>query len=114
MIPWWLGFVLTGPISSTLSDRHGASLFSTAGMLLSAVMFAAMMAFPANFSYWPFTFVMLLSGVGNGLFASPNTSSIMNSVHARHRGPASGMRVTFSNAGKPLSMGLFFTILVLG
>ena len=114
MIPWMLGFVLTGPISGTLSDRYGARLFATLGMLLSAVMFAAMLAFPANFSYWPFAFVMLLSGVGNGLFASPNTSSIMNSVPARHRGAASGMRVTFSNAGMPLSMGLFFTILVLG
>ncbi len=114
MIPWMLGFVLTGPISGTLSDHHGARLFATAGMVLSAIMFAVMMAFPANFSYWPFAFVMLLSGVGNGLFASPNTSSIMNSVPARHRGAASGMRVTFSNAGMPLSMGLFFTILVIG
>jgi hypothetical protein len=53
-------------------------------------------------------------GLAGGLFASPNTSSIMNSVPARHRGAASGMRVTFNNTGMPLSMGLFFTLLVLG
>ena len=114
MIPWMLGFVLTGPISGLLSDHYGARPFATAGMLLSAAMFATMMAFPADFSYWPFAVVLLLSGVANGLFASPNTSSIMSSVPARHRGAASGMRVTFSNAGMPLSMGLFFTLLVLG
>ena len=114
MIPFMLGFVLMGPFSGILSDRHGARPFATAGMLLSAVMFAAILAFPADFSYWPFAVVMLLLGVGNGLFASPNTSSIMNSVPARHRGAASGMRVTFANAGMPLSMGLFFTILVFG
>jgi hypothetical protein len=73
-----------------------------------------MMAFPANFSYWPFAAVMFVSGVGGGLFASPNTASIMNSVPARHRGAASGMRVTFAQVGMPLSMGLFFTLLVFG
>jgi MFS family permease len=114
MIPWMLGFVITGPISGTLSDHFGARPFATGGMALSAVMFAVMIAFPADFSYWPFAAVLFVSGVANGLFASPNTSSIMNSVPARHRGAASGMRVTFANAGMPLSMGLFFTLLVLG
>ena len=38
----------------------------------------------------------------------------MNSVPARHRGAASGMRVTFAQTGLPLSMGLFFTLLVFG
>jgi MFS family permease len=114
MIPWMLGFVVAGPVSGKLSDRYGARPFATAGMLLSAAMYAAMMAFPANFAYWPFAAVMFVSGIAMGLFASPNTASIMNSVPARHRGAASGMRVTFSNAGMPLSMGLFFTLLVFG
>lgn len=114
MIPWMLGFVLTGPISGMLSDRFGARPFATGGMALSAVMFTVMLAFPADFSYWPFAAVLFVSGVANGLFASPNTSSIMNSVPARDRGAASGMRVTFANSGMPLSMGLFFTLLVFG
>ncbi len=114
MIPWMLGFGVAGPISGRLSDRYGARPFATAGMLLSAAMYAAMMAFPPNFAYWPFAAVMFVSGIAMGLFASPNTASIMNSVPARHRGAASGMRVTFSNAGMPLSMGLFFTLLVFG
>jgi MFS family permease len=114
MIPFMLGFVLAGPVSGILSDRYGARPFTTGGMLLSAAMFATIIAFPANFSYWPFAAVMLTLGISNGLFASPNASAIMNSVPARHRGAASGMRVTFANAGMPLSMGLFFTLLVLG
>jgi hypothetical protein len=83
-------------------------------MLLAAATYALMMTFPANFNYLPFGAVMLFSGIGGGLFASPNTSSIMNSVPARDRGAASGMRVTFAQTGMPLSMGLFFTLLVSG
>ena len=114
MIPFMVGFVVSGPISGKLSDRYGARPFATAGMLLSGAMYAVMMTFPANFSYWPFAAVMFVSGIGGGLFAAPNTASIMNSVPARHRGAASGMRVTFAQSGMPLSMGLFFTLLVIG
>jgi MFS family permease len=114
MIPFMIGFVVSGPISGKLSDRYGARPFTTAGMLLSGAMYAVMMTFPANFSYLPFATVMFVSGIGGGLFASPNTASIMNSVPARHRGAASGMRVTFAQSGMPLSMGLFFTLLVVG
>jgi MFS family permease len=114
MIPFMVGFVIAGPISGRLSDRYGARLFATSGMLITAAMYAVMMSFPANFSYLPFATVMLVAGMGGGLFASPNTASIMNSVPARHRGAASGMRVTFAQTGLPLSMGLFFTLLVFG
>jgi hypothetical protein len=49
-----------------------------------------------------------------GLFSSPNTSSIMSSVPAQHRGVASGMRATLQNAGMLLSMSIFFTIVIVG
>jgi MFS family permease len=114
MLPFSLGFVVAGPLSGRLSDRYGVRPFATAGMLLNALMFGLVMLFPANFTYWTFAAVMVGMGISGGLFAAPNTSSIMNSVPARHRGAASGMRVTFGNAGMPLSMGLFFTLLVIG
>ncbi len=114
MLPWMGGFVLAGPLSGRLSDRYGARPFATAGMVVSAGSYLLMMLFPPNFAYAPFAVVMLISGIAMGLFAAPNTASIMNSVPARHRGAASGMRVTFGNAGMPLSMGLFFTLMVFG
>jgi len=114
MIPWTVGFVISGPLSGKLSDRYGARPFATAGMIISAATFLVMLAFPANFDYLLFAIVLFVSGIAQGLFASPNTSSIMNSVPARDRGAASGMRVTFANTGMPLSMGLFFTLMVLG
>jgi hypothetical protein len=52
--------------------------------------------------------------VGSGLFASPNTSAIMSSVPARDRGVASGMRATFQNSGTSLSIGIFFSLMIVG
>ncbi len=114
MLPLMCAFVIAGPIAGRLSDRYGARPFATAGMVLAALAYLGIMAFPPDFSYVPFAAVIFASGLGMGLFAAPNTSSIMNSVPARDRGAASGMRVTFGNAGMPLSMGLFFTLMVIG
>ncbi|HLZ95881.1 MAG TPA: MFS transporter [Candidatus Dormibacteraeota bacterium] len=114
MLPLTLGFLVAGPLSGTLSDRFGARPFATGGMLLSAVSFALLMLIPADFSYPVFAFLIFLNGISMGMFASPNTVGIMNSVPARHRGVASGIRVTFMNVGLPLSIGLFFTLMIVG
>lgn len=114
MLPMTFGFLVAGPISGMLSDRYGARPFATGGMLLSAVSFGLLMLLPADFSFPVFALLIFLFGASMGLFASPNTAAIMNSVPARYRGVASGMRVTFMNVGLPLSIGLFFTLMILG
>jgi hypothetical protein len=48
------------------------------------------------------------------MFAAPNSSSIMGSVPARHRGSASGMRATFQNSGTAISIGIVFTLMIAG
>jgi hypothetical protein len=72
------------------------------------------MLLPANFSFPTFAVLLLLNGIGMGLFAAPNTTGIMNSVPAGQRGAASGMRATFQNTGMVLSIGLFFTLMIIG
>jgi MFS family permease len=114
MLPMTVGFLVAGPVSGMLSDRYGARPFATGGMLLSAATFAALMLLPADFYYPAFAALIFLNGVAMGLFASPNTVGIMNSVPARHRGVASGIRVTFQNVGMPLSISLFFTLMIVG
>jgi hypothetical protein len=48
------------------------------------------------------------------MFGAPNSSSIMGSIPARHRGAASGMRSTFQNSGTALSIGVFFSLMIAG
>lgn len=112
MLPMMLGYFI-GPLSGYLSDRFGPRIFATTGMLISAICFVLLAQLGANFSYVPFALTLLALGVGMGLFVSPNTSSIMNSVPAEERGVASGMRAMLQNLGQVLSMVLFFSIIIL-
>jgi MFS family permease len=114
LLPLTAGFLVAGPVSGFLSDRFGARLFSTGGLLLVAGAFLGLLALPVDFSYPAFAALLLLSGIGQGMFSAPNTSAIMSSVPDRQRGVASGMRATFQNSGTSLSIGVFFSLLVAG
>ncbi|WP_406067399.1 MFS transporter [Streptomyces sp. NBC_01020] len=114
MLPLTVGFLIAGPLSGFLSDRYGARLFSTTGLLLVAGGFVGLLFLPVNFSYPGFAALLLLSGLGQGMFSAPNTSAIMGSVPPEQRGVASGMRSTFQNSGTALSIGLSFSLMISG
>jgi MFS family permease len=114
LVPLTIGFLVSGPVSGKLSDKFGQRAFACAGLLLMAATFAGMLALPVNFSYPVFAILIFLNGVGGGLFSAPNTSMIMSSVGPETRGAASGMRATFMNAGSLFSIGVFFSLMVIG
>lgn len=114
MLPLTIGFLIAGPLSGYLSDRFGEVPFAVGGMLAGAVSFVALMLLPADFSYTAFAALLLLNGLGSGLFVAPNSTQIMNAVPAGERGQASGVRATTTNAGQVLSIGLFFSLMLVG
>jgi len=114
MLPLTAGFLLAGPAAGYLSDRFGARLLSTGGLLLVAASFLGLLVLPVDFSYPAFAGLLVLSGIGQGVFSAPNTSAIMSSVPEHQRGVASGMRSTFQNSGTALSIGVFFSLMVAG
>jgi MFS family permease len=114
MLPMTAGFLAAGPLSGALSDRRGTRRFATGGMLLSALGFGGLLLLPADFDYPAFGLLLFVHGVAQGVFAAPNTASVMNSVPAEHRGVASGMRAAFLNVGQSLSLTLIFTLVVMG
>ncbi len=114
MLPLTAGFLVAGPVSGYLSDQFGARPFATGGMIAAAITFGLLMLLPTNFGYVWFALLLLGNGLAMGLFAAPNTAGIMNAVPPNRRGVASGMRATFQNAGMTVSIGLFFTIMVVG
>ena len=114
MLPLTAGFLVAGPLSGSLSDRFGSRLLATTGLLLMAGAFVGLQELPVDFSYPLFAVLLGLSGIGQGMFSAPNTSGVMSSVAPAERGVASGMRATFQNSGTALSIGVFFSLMVVG
>ena len=114
MLPLTLGFLLAGPISGYLSDQFGARYLATGGMVAAAISFVLLMLLPVNFNYLAFALILLLFGTSMGAFASPNRAAIMNSLPARDRGAGGGMNATFQSSAQVLSIGIFFTLMIIG
>ncbi len=114
MLPMIAGFLLAGPASGWLSDRYGARPFATGGMLLAALTFGLLEVLPVNFPYGLFALLLLFNGIGMGLFSSPNRAGIMNSLPPDQRGAGAGMSATFQNSAMVLSIGIFFSLMIVG
>jgi MFS family permease len=114
LLPATFGFLIAAPMAGSLADRFGARVFTVGGMLMMAGSFIALVMIPVNFNYWVFAILVFLNGLGGGVFTAPNTAAIMSSVPAAQRGAASGVRATFFNAGSSLSIGIFFSLMIVG
>ncbi len=114
MLPLTLGMLCAGPTSGYLSDRFGARPFATGGMLLTAGGFLLLMMLPTDFSYVSFGLILALIGVSMGMFASPNRAAVMNSLPRGDRGAGGAMNQTFQNSAQVLSIGVFFTLMIIG
>ncbi|HZD89687.1 MAG TPA: MFS transporter, partial [Pseudolabrys sp.] len=114
MLPLTVGLLGAAPIAGWLSDKLGPQRFAVGGMVVGAGSFVGLMLLPPDFSYGLFALLIMINGLGTGLFIAPNATQIMNSVPAPERGQASGMRATAMNAGMVLSIGVFFSLMLIG
>jgi hypothetical protein len=69
---------------------------------------------PVDFPYAAFALVLTLNGIGMGLFVSPNRANVMNSLPPGRRGVGAGMASTFSWSAQVLSIGIFFSLMIIG
>jgi len=106
--PLWAGIYLL-PHCRILAGRAGLGLpvrpfrrapVRHAGMVAAAVSFIVLDLLPVDFAYWQFALVMLLNGIGMGLFTSPNRAGVMNSLPPGQRCAGAGMAQTFQNSAR--------------
>ena len=114
MIPLTVGLLLAGPVSGVLADRYGARPFATGGLVLVALTFIALIMLPVDFPYLGFAVLIFFNSIGMGMFIAPNQTGIMNSLPASQRGAGAGMAGTFNSSAQVLSIGIFFTLMILG
>jgi MFS family permease len=114
LLPLTAGFLIAGTLSGILSDRYGSRPFATGGMICSALAFVLLEFLPINFPYWLFALLLFFTGLAMASFGSPNRAGVMNSLPAQERGAGSGMNSTFQNSAQVLSIGIFFTLMILG
>jgi MFS family permease len=114
MLPLTAGFLISGPVAGRLADRFGARPFATAGMAGAGATFLLLEVLPTNFAYWAFAALLLANGLSMGLFAAPNQTGIMNSLPPDQRGAGAGMAATFTASSMVLSLGIFFSLMVVG
>ncbi len=114
ILPLTAGMLIAGPTSGYLSDRYGARWFATGGMVGAALSFALLAFLPIDFSYPVFAAVLAFNGISMGLFASPNRAAVMNSLPRGDRGAGGGMNQTFQNSAQVVSIGVFFSLMIIG
>ena len=114
LLPLVAGMLIAGPVAGALSDRMGPRPFAVCGMLIAAGSFVFLWALPVNFSYPVFAIAIVLNGLGMGIFFSPNRASVMNALPPSQRGAGGGMVATFMNSGMVLSIGIFFSLMIVG
>lgn len=111
LAPFAISMMIVAPISGWLSDKIGSRELSSVGLLISAVGLFGLMKISADSSIVELSVWMFISGMGSGMFFSPNTSAIMGAVPVERRGIAAGVRTMMNNAGSVISIALAMAII---
>lgn len=104
---------LISPLAGRLSDRNNPGVIASIGMALTATGLI-MLCFVSETSHIALIITLLIiMGIGFGLFSSPNSNAIMSSVQKKYLGVASGVVGTMRMVGQMLSMGIAMMLLAL-
>lgn len=112
LIPLPVTTMIVAPVSGALSDRIDSRYLSSAGMGLISVgiLLLSRLSFDSPAGY--IITALVVTGLGSGLFQTPNNSAIMGSVPGNRRGIASSMLATMRNMGMVMGVavsGALFT-----
>jgi EmrB/QacA subfamily drug resistance transporter len=97
---------ISAPISGALSDKIDSRFLSTSGMVLIGVGLFLLSRLTGSSSNIQILLSLALTGLGTGIFISPNTSALMGSAPRDRQGIASGILATARNVGMVLGIGM--------
>ncbi len=97
---------LVAPISGRLSDRFGSRVLSSAGLATSAFGLWLLTGLGVDSSLFSIVWRLVVTGIGIGLFQSPNNSAVMGTVPPEQRGIGGGFLATVRVVGQSLSVAV--------
>ncbi len=101
-----LAILPVAPLTGALADRFGNRLPATVGLLLIVAAILAMAAFRSTTPLWFAAAVLLMYGMGAGLFQAPNNSAVLGSAPEGREGTVSGMLALSRNLGQVLGVAV--------
>ena len=113
MISQPIAMTLLSPLAGKLSDKREPGVIASAGMAIIAAGLILLCFINENTPSWFIIVLLLLLGLGFGIFSSPNSNAIMSSVEKKHLGVASGVVGTMRMVGQMLSMGIAMMLISL-
>lgn len=106
LTPVPITMALAAPISGAASDRFGPRVLASAGMAVMALALLSLTALPTTFALPDLTWRLVLLGLGQGMFMSPNSSAVLGSVPRPRVGTASGTLAQMRVNGQALGIAL--------
>jgi EmrB/QacA subfamily drug resistance transporter len=111
LLPNTAMFALFGPLAGYFSDKRGARLVATIGLVLTAIGITMLTQLPPAVTFWQLALPLVIAGAGMGTFAPPNRASVMSAVPPEDRGLAAGISTTLINLGNSVSRSLAFVVM---
>ena len=113
MISQPIAMTLLSPLAGKMSDRKNPGIIASAGMGLTATGLVLLCFIKETTPDYLIVSLLIMMGIGFGLFSSPNSNAIMSSVEKRHLGVASGVVGTMRMVGQMMSMGIAMMLISL-
>jgi EmrB/QacA subfamily drug resistance transporter len=105
-LPMPFATILIAPVSGAISDRCDSRYISTAGTVVMAGGLFMMSFLNSGTSTVYIIISMIITGLGFGMFQTPNNSAIMGNVPQEYRGTASGTLATMRNIGMVMGVAV--------
>lgn len=104
--PWPLTVAVAAPLAGRLVERYPAGLLGGIGLVLFAAGLGGLAMLPANPTHFDVAWRMALSGLGFGLFQTPNNRTMIAAAPRERSGGASGMLGTARLLGQTTGAAL--------
>ena len=110
LTPLPLMLAVVAPLSGTLADRLGSRWLSPLGLAIICIGLFFLSQINAQSSTWDIIWRLAVTGIGHGIFQSPNTRTIMGAAPRDAQGEASGLLATGRVIGQSMSVALVGTV----